>query len=322
MNPDNGPEALQRKVQFDLRFYFCRRGMENMDKMKKNDFQVRYNTKKEEWYVIKVKDELTKNHCELENIVSGIMPENKTDRLCPVKSFQKYLDHLNPNCDFLWQYALEKINPEKPNVWYSRRNIRKNTLGIFMSEVSKQCKLSTIYTNHSIRVIGCTVLTRCNLSSSEIMSVSGHKSVQSLAIYQKTRDHQKHEMGKALFDSMTKKEEDITRMQCVTAPKQMQALPPPEPTVMSAQSETALVPAANVNENFVPFQPNFEDHDDVTDVDLLSALCGINENADGSINSVTTTLANTRNTSNFVTMPNSMFANCQIGTINITINKS
>ena len=36
LNPDKGPLSLQHKVQFDLRFYFCRRGMENMDKMKKN----------------------------------------------------------------------------------------------------------------------------------------------------------------------------------------------------------------------------------------------------------------------------------------------
>ena len=37
--------------------------------------------KKEEWYIIKVKDKLTKNHWDLENIVSGVMPENKTDEL-------------------------------------------------------------------------------------------------------------------------------------------------------------------------------------------------------------------------------------------------
>ena len=59
MKPHKGPEALQRKVQFDLRLYFCRR-----DKMKKKDFALRFNSNKEEWYVIKVKDELTKNHWE------------------------------------------------------------------------------------------------------------------------------------------------------------------------------------------------------------------------------------------------------------------
>ena len=90
LDPDKSPESLQRKVQFNLRFYFCRRGMDNMDKMKKTDFELRFNTKTEEWFVIKTKDELTKNHREMENLVSGVMPENKTDRLCPVASFRKY----------------------------------------------------------------------------------------------------------------------------------------------------------------------------------------------------------------------------------------
>ena len=87
INPNKGPKQLQHKVQFDLRFYFCRRGMENMEKMRKTDFDLRYDTQKEEWYVIKVKDELMKNHRELENLISGVMPENKMDELCPVKSF-------------------------------------------------------------------------------------------------------------------------------------------------------------------------------------------------------------------------------------------
>ena len=32
-----------------------------------------------------------KNHWQMENIASGVMPENKTDPLCSVKSFREYL---------------------------------------------------------------------------------------------------------------------------------------------------------------------------------------------------------------------------------------
>ena len=188
---------------------------------------MKFNPQTEEWFVTKVKDELTKNHRELENIVSGIMPENKTDILCPVDSFRKYKEHLNPNCDFLWQYPLEKIDQTRPNVWYSKRNIGKNTLGGFMQDISKKCDLSQIYTNHSIRVTGCTVLTRCNFSNSEIMSVSGHKSIQSLAIYQKTKDTQKIQMAKALFKSMTKNEEQCIPLQHA----ERMALPAPPPVI-------------------------------------------------------------------------------------------
>ena len=137
MNPEKGPLELQRKVQFDIRFYFCRRGCENMEKMLKTDFAIKYNGENEEWFVIKVCDELTKNHRTLESVSSGIMPENKTDPLCPVASFRKYQNHLNPDNKYMWQYPLENIDPQKPNIWFSRKNVGKNPLSSFMSEVSK-----------------------------------------------------------------------------------------------------------------------------------------------------------------------------------------
>ena len=318
----------KRKVQFDLRFYFCKRGCENMDKMLKTDFEIKYSTEHEEWFVIKVRDELTKNHRQMENIVSGVMPENKTDELCPVKSFRKYLSHLHPDNKFMWQYTLDKIDPQKPNIWYSRKNIGKNPLASFMSEVSRKCNLSQIYTNHSIRVTGCTVLTRCKFSNSEIMAVSGHKSVQSLAIYQKTKQKEKVKMGKVLFQSMTRKEEDIDvnqKVKEIEAPPQKQAImPPPRLQVaempscnMAVRSENATTPIfphenkENAATALLPFEANFNE-DDVSDMDILSAICGVNKNT-------TTTVSNTSNI--MTNMPRAMFANCQIWSINITFSK-
>ena len=177
MDPNQGPDNLQHKVQFDLRFYFCRRGCENMDSMLKTDFDIKLNEENGEYFVIKIRDELTKNHQDLENIMSGIMPENPTDRLCPVKSFREYLSHLQPDNKYMWQKPLEKVNAENPQVWFSRKKIGKNPLASFMSDLSRECHLSQIYTNHSIKVTGCTILTRCKFSHSEIMAISGHKSV-------------------------------------------------------------------------------------------------------------------------------------------------
>ena len=103
---------------------------------------------------------LHKNHKNIEEKISGFMPENRDDPLCPVKSFRKYLEHLNPENNFLWQSPLDKINLETMKIWYSKQHLGKNTLGNFMQDVSKECKLSKKYTNHSIRVTGATVLTR------------------------------------------------------------------------------------------------------------------------------------------------------------------
>ena len=90
--------------------------MENMDKMRKTDFELKFNTETEEWFVIKTKDELTKNHRDMEHLISGVMPENKTDPTCPVASFHKYIEHLNPENPYMWQYPLDTVNPERPHI--------------------------------------------------------------------------------------------------------------------------------------------------------------------------------------------------------------
>ena len=229
---------------------------------------------------------------------------------------------MHPENKFIWQQALKKVHPDKPDIWYSHKNIRKNPLASFMSELSRNYNLSQIYTNHSIRGTGCTVLTRCSFSYSEIMAISGHKSVQSLAIYQKTKENEKIKMGKALFQSMTKSEDEINinkNQKENEAPKKLLALPPPQPAkpIMTIQSEEAVAPKNIIEKNVeaatVPFEANFED-EDISDVDLLSALCGVSEDI-----SMTNAITNTRNVVNAV--PKGMFANCHIGAINITINK-
>ena len=295
--------------------------MENIQNMKKTDFNLKYNTEQEEWVVVKVKDELTKNHRKLEHIVSGVMPENKTDPMCPVQSYKTYIEHLNPENEYMWQYPLLKINPENPEVWYTKQHLGKNPLSTFMSDLSKLAKLSRIYTNHSIRSTGITVLTNANFSNSDIMSVSGHKSVQSLAIYQKTDQKKKIEMGKALNGSLTPKQ----NIKKIMPPPERAALPAPENILqITGPAESAVTLKENVNpmNAMVPFEANFEDHDDIPDFDLLSAICDI-ENAKEEESAKPNMKQNVANcTSNVVNkIPNSFFANCQIGSININFGK-
>ena len=207
----------------------------------------------------------------------------------------------------------------------ARKNVRKNPLASFMSELSKNCKLSMIYTNHSIRVTGCTILTRCNFSYSEIMAVSSCKRIQSLAIYQKTKEKEKIKMAKALFQSMTRSEDeiDINKSKEIKGPISFKALPTPPSTsnqTVVLQTKQATTPKMSVNPNtnmLVPFEPSFED-DDLSDMDILSAICGVQEDLSAKTSVSTMTVSNT---SLVNAAPKAMFANCHIGAINITINK-
>ena len=61
-------------------------------------------------------------------------------------------------------------------VWYGKQTMGKITLGKFITDIRKECKLSKKYTNHSIKVIATTVLTQQHFSTSEIVIITGDKS--------------------------------------------------------------------------------------------------------------------------------------------------
>lgn len=89
------PKGLIDKVQFDIRLYFCRRGMENMHSMTKDTFAIKtrssYSGSLNTRYVHKIVDELNKNHHDIESSYSAFMPESPGSSLCPVASFEKLL---------------------------------------------------------------------------------------------------------------------------------------------------------------------------------------------------------------------------------------
>ena len=82
----------------------------------------------------------------------------------------------------------------------------KKTLAKFMTKLSEEAKLSQIYTNYSIRATGATMLEKSMFNPSRIMAVTGHKSAQSLTVYQRTDIEEKIAMGHAMGKSLTPKQ--------------------------------------------------------------------------------------------------------------------
>ena len=197
------PTGLANKVQFDIRMYFMRRGGENFHKMTVKTFQILYHQETGLKYVCKAIDELTKNHRETDkgHCGDGFMPEMPGNPMCPVTSFEKYLSKLHPGTDRLWQKARNSYLPEE-SVWFSKVPIGEKTLQKFMPHLSEVCALSKRYTNHSIRATGATILSRKNFNNAQIMSVSGHRSVSSLAVYQRVAEREKIDMGRAIGDCL------------------------------------------------------------------------------------------------------------------------
>ncbi|XP_053390962.1 uncharacterized protein LOC128553804 [Mercenaria mercenaria] len=195
------PQGLLNRCQMNIRLYFCRRANENMEKMTKSTFKLGQYPNGER-YIYKAEDESTKNHKENDKtLVTGHMPaDNVNTDNCPVNNFLKYVGKLNPNTDRLWQYPRE-VFLESDDVWYQNRPIGRNVLSEFMQKLSKAVPLSALYTNHSVRVTGATILGK-GYSAPQIMAVTGHKASSSLAIYQRVSDEEKKLMGATIRNAI------------------------------------------------------------------------------------------------------------------------
>ena len=188
---------------WDIRFFFARRGGENIDSMTKNTFKLSTDPATNIKYIEKIADEETKNHKETDGqIITGFMPEMENNhKMCPVQSFLTYLYSLSKESDALWQSPKFTEYPEDPKVrvYYGPTPIGHDTHEKFVGEIAKNCKLEEFgYTNHSLRVSAINILTRDNFTNKQIMSITGHKSSTSLETYQRVSAPEKILMGQSL----------------------------------------------------------------------------------------------------------------------------
>ena len=168
---------------------------ENIDTFTKKTFIVELDPNTGIKYIRKNIDELTKNHQMDTEMINAAMPELPNSDLCPVKTFMSYVSKLHPRCEYLWQHPKKAEDVIDTDVWYRPTKIGPNPLASFMSRISHDADLSKVYMNHSIRSTATTFLGRANFSPKQIMSVTGHRSLNSLAVYQKVSQNKKLAMG-------------------------------------------------------------------------------------------------------------------------------
>ena len=157
-----------------------------------------------------------------------------------------------------------------------------------------------IYTNHSIRATGATILGR-NCSMAQIMAVTGHKSASSVSVYQRVSSKEKQVMGDIITSSVRGEQ-----------PSQLSPIMPPH----STSRLQPMPPTQNSSTSFVQMRANTHVSSSVTDVvDILDVnyddlFCDYNTLT--TVNSVT-------NTRTIQQTP--MFHGCTITNLNIAINK-
>lgn len=289
-----------------------------MEKLKKDHFKLVTDENGIE-YLVQAKDELTKNHRKLETREQrSYMMENKTDPLCPIVSYKKYMQHLNPCNDYLWQTPLQKVDELSAKVWYSKAHMGKNPLSKFMSDLSKNCHLSQIYHNHSIRATGCTITGR-RFNAKVAINWSGHKSVQSLTMYQKVSHEEKLAVSKSLNESLGRPPANALQ-ECENTP----ALPstsrqehPPQLAIEAPLPENEEnIPENDTTEDgkaLVPLEIDLNDEnwEEDFDFDLHKIISDVEkEHQQKKSNNIV---------QNKSVPKSQMFSGCKIGTINLQI---
>ncbi len=142
------PVALQHKVFFDLMSCLKQKSRESLRDLKKESFSIGLTENGQE-FIQKV-DSDSDTDCDGKDC---IVAEGGPG--CPVASFKKYIANLNPDCEWFFQKPnigiFQNPNDYLHGCWYLNLPIGKNTIGVFMKEISKSAGLQTIYNNSNIK---------------------------------------------------------------------------------------------------------------------------------------------------------------------------
>ena len=182
----SSPNGLLRNVWFHTTLYWCRRGREGQRSLTKTSFTFETDANNCRKFVTMTHDEATKNH---PGGVVDARSYEKLARMYETASFTDgytglkiYLSKLNPACDALFQYPKRNWQPGD-TVWFENRPLGVNKLANMMKDISKEAKLSRIYTNHCVRSTAITLWAEAGLTDRQIMAISGHRNESSLKSY-------------------------------------------------------------------------------------------------------------------------------------------
>lgn len=179
----NDPVSLQYKTFFELLLHFGRRGREGLRELNKSDIIFKTDDEGVEFATLKYnpheKNHPGKNTHEAQHVQKMYATGGED---CPVSSLKLYMSKLNPECESFFQQPRGQ-EYLRSCIWYTKAPVGVNTLGNFMSLISKKAGLKNTYTNHCIRATTVTSLRKAGVAPSDIVAVTGHRSIASIESY-------------------------------------------------------------------------------------------------------------------------------------------
>ena len=124
------PVGLQNKVWFDIMFYVCRRGRENLREITRETIVVSTDSLGQKFIFQKL-DEADKNHTHSavpdDTVGEARICEIPGSSMYPVLSFENYISKLSPEQEGLWQRPVNSFTDQDEH-WYVNAPVHRKKL--------------------------------------------------------------------------------------------------------------------------------------------------------------------------------------------------
>ena len=200
----DSPRSLQNAVFYYNGKNFCLRGGEECRQLKISQIQCVYSPDDYIYHEFVSKNRQgTFRQLYLANKEVPIYACPTAGDRCHVRLLDLYLQKLPSEAiekDVFYVRPLDKIPSDPLSPWYTSVPISRNTLDKKVNVMCRNAGLEGHKTNHSLRATGATEMYRGNVPEKLIQERTGHRSLTSLRVYERSTDEQ-HRAVSSLLSS-------------------------------------------------------------------------------------------------------------------------
>ena len=178
------PRKLVEFVWFGICYYFGRRGREGHRELKAASHELKIDEEGHE-YLTEGKTLLTKNHQGGPRAADNDYSDPRVYDKTFLEAYKLYMEKRCSEQQAFFQTPNPDWSPTD-KVWFKNEPMGKNKLASIMGDLSKNAKLSSIYTPHSVRASMISILFKAGVQPKQICELTKHKNEKSLNVYIKT----------------------------------------------------------------------------------------------------------------------------------------
>ena len=198
------PEALISFMWWLLTQFFGLRGRQEHHAMKMEDFQLCKNDEGMEF--VQFTEGPTKTRQDgLQNKKRDFQPRmfSVGGERCPVALFKQFVERrpLNMRWSGSFYLSIKRNRRLNDNIWFKTQPMGENTISNMMKTTVAATNLEEShkkFTNHSPRKTTVSKLKKANVKRSDIVKVTGHRSVQSLDDYDEADEEEQRRLSSAI----------------------------------------------------------------------------------------------------------------------------